>query len=110
VRILLDECVPARVKHAFPGHRVQTVSEAGWRAAQDPTLLTFAERRFDVFVTADRSLEKQNDLARFLLGFVIVATPNNRLDSFEAIYPEMLAAAEKIVAGQTIIVRHLRMK
>ncbi len=110
MRILLDECVPARVKHAFPGHSVQTVSEAGWQASQDPTLLAFAEKRFDVFVTVDRNLTKQNDVRRFLLGFVVVATPNNRLESFEAIYADLLAAAEKVTAGQTIVVSHPRMK
>ncbi len=110
MRILLDECVPARVKHAFPGHSVQTVSEAGWRSAQDPSLLAFAERHFDVFVTADRSLSKQNDLKRFLLGFVIAAVPNNRLESFEAIYDEMRAAIATVPAGETIVVRHPRAK
>jgi predicted nuclease of predicted toxin-antitoxin system len=108
VRILIDECVPARVEHAFPGHSVQTVGEAGWRSSQDPSLLAFAERSFDVFVTVDGSLSKQNDLRRFLLGFVIAAVPNNRLETFEAIYDELRTAVATVTAGETIVVRHPR--
>ncbi|SPE36884.1 hypothetical protein SBA6_600015 [Candidatus Sulfopaludibacter sp. SbA6] len=49
MRILLDECVPARLKRAFPGHAVQTVTETEWRTSKDGPLLTFAQKRFDVF-------------------------------------------------------------
>ena len=68
MRILLDECVPARLKRAFPGHAVRTVTESGWRTSKDRPLLTFAQERFDVFVTVDRQLEIENDLTRFRLG------------------------------------------
>lgn len=67
MRILLDECVPARLKKAFPGHAVQCVSQTGWRTSKDGPLLSFAQDRFDVFVTVDRRLETQNDLSKFRL-------------------------------------------
>ena len=79
MRILLDECVPARLKRAFPGHAVRSVTEAGWSAIKDGPLLSFAQDRFDVFVTVDRRLETQNELGKFKLGFIIARVPNNRL-------------------------------
>ena len=86
MRIILDECVPGRLKQAFPGHAVQTVTETGWRSSKDGPLLSFAEDRFDVFVTVDRRLEAQNDLGKLKLGVVIARVPNNRLDGFVPIF------------------------
>ena len=40
MRILLDECVNAGLKKAFPRHMVQTVSGAGWCGILDRPLLT----------------------------------------------------------------------
>lgn len=57
MRILLDECVHAGVRAAFPGYSVSTVTEAGWRGGKDGSLLGLAERGFDVFVTIDRKFE-----------------------------------------------------
>ena len=106
MRILLDECVPARLKAAFPGHAVHTVTEIGWRTSNDRPLLEFAQGRFDVFVTIDRKLEKQYDLAAFHLGFVIARVPNSRLEAFRPILAELKAAAERVGPGHVIQVQH----
>jgi predicted nuclease of predicted toxin-antitoxin system len=110
VRILLDECVPARLKKAFPGHSVQTVTEVGWRTAEDQSLLAFAQTRFDVFVTVDRKLEKQNDLSKFNMGFIIMRVPNNRVDAFDPILADLSDAVEKIVAGTVVYVVSPRLR
>ena len=102
MRILLDECVPARLKNAFLGHAVQSVTQTGWRTSKDGPLLSFAQGRFDVFVTVDRKLELQNDLSKFKLGFIIARVPNNRLDGFEPIFDQLQAAAEKIRPGEVL--------
>jgi predicted nuclease of predicted toxin-antitoxin system len=98
VRILLDECVPARLKKAFPGHAVQSVTETGWRTSKDGLLLNFAQDRFDVFVTVDRKLETQNDLRKFIIARV----PNNRLDAFEPIFEQLSIAAAEVRRGEII--------
>jgi len=102
VRVLLNECVPARLRRAFPGHAVQTVTQTGWRSSKDGTLLGFAQDRFDVFVTVDRKLETQNDLSKFRLGFIIAHVPNNRLDGFEPIFEQLNAAAGRVRQGEII--------
>ena len=30
MRILLDECLPARLRRELPGHEVRTVPQEGW--------------------------------------------------------------------------------
>ena len=102
MRILLDECVPARLKRAFPGHAVQSVTETGWRSSKDGPLLGFAEERFDIFVTVDRRLETQNDLGKFNLGFIVARVPNNRLDGFAPIFEQLNAAVAKVRRGEIV--------
>ena len=104
MRILLDECVPVRLRRAFPGHAVQSVTDTEWRTSKDGPLLAFAQKHFDVFVTVDRSLATQNDLTKFLLGFIIARVPNNRLDGFEPIFEMLNAAAGRIRPGEVIYV------
>jgi hypothetical protein len=58
------------------------VTEAGWRGTKDGSLLTLAERGFDVFVTIDRKFEHQFDLHQFALGFVIVRVASNILAAY----------------------------
>ena len=102
MRILLDECLPARLKRAFPGHAVQTVTQAGWRSVKDGPLLQFAQARFDVFITVDGKLEHETDLSRYKLGFIIVRVPNNRMESFLPIFEGLNASAAAVRAGEVI--------
>ena len=49
MRILLDECLPARLRRALPGHDVQTVQGRGWAGIKNGELLRRAvEERFDI--------------------------------------------------------------
>ena len=54
MRVLLDECLPRRLKHALVGHDARTTPEMGWASRQNGELLRLAEREFDVFLTVDR--------------------------------------------------------
>jgi len=48
MRILIDECVPRKLKRSFPAHTCLTVQEAGLGGKQNGDLLALAEGRFDV--------------------------------------------------------------
>lgn len=102
MRILLDECVNAGVKAAFPGHTVKTVAEIGWGGSGDDPLLTHAQESFDVFVTIDRKLEHQHNLKGLRLGFVLIRVPDNRIGSYRGIFAELSQAAETVKHGQVI--------
>ena len=107
MRILLDECVNAGVRAAFPKHPVRTVAEMGWQSRKDPELLLDAERSFDVFVTIDRKIELQQDLTRFRLGFVIARVRSNLIAEFLPIFEQLREAAEKVKPGEIIQVSAL---
>jgi predicted nuclease of predicted toxin-antitoxin system len=104
VRILLDECVPARVRDAFPGHAVKTVPETGWRSSKDEPLLIYAEKNFDVFLTVDKNIARQNTLDRYRLGVIIVRLRDNTIDSFRPVFKELLEAVGRVRAGTVIYV------
>jgi predicted nuclease of predicted toxin-antitoxin system len=107
VRILLDECVHIGVKAAFGGHIVESVTETGWRSSKDGPLLAFAQEQFDVFVTIDRNLEHQQNLARLKLGFVVVRVPSNELAYYLPLFEQLRIAAESVQKGAiTYVVSH----
>ncbi len=54
--ILLDECLPRRLKREIGDHEVVTVPEMRWAGIKNGDLLRRAEREFDVFVTVDQNL------------------------------------------------------
>ncbi len=53
MRILIDECLPKKLKLDLPDHFVKTVPEAGWAGKQNGELLRVAELNFDVLLTND---------------------------------------------------------
>ncbi len=75
--ILLDECVHAGIKEAFPGDSVLTVSEAGWSGIKNGELLAFIAGRFDVFLTIDQNIRHQQNLTNLPFAILFVAVPNN---------------------------------
>lgn len=36
MRVLLDECLPKRLKRYLAGHEVETVTQAGWAGSPNP--------------------------------------------------------------------------
>ncbi len=63
MKVLLDECVPRKIKPLFAGHECQTVPEAGLAGKKNGILLAAAEEAgFEVFVSLDKGLQYQQNL------------------------------------------------
>ena len=56
MRVLLDECLPRRLKRELVGQDARTAPEMGWASKRNGELLALAAAAFDVFLTADRNL------------------------------------------------------
>jgi predicted nuclease of predicted toxin-antitoxin system len=100
VRILLDECVNARLKAAFPEHEVRTVGEIGRRASTDAMLVEAAAKTFDVFVTIDRKLPLQVQIDRLRIGVILIRVPNNTIQAYTPLFAALLRAVENVRPGQ----------
>lgn len=69
MRVLLDEQIPRHLARELRGHDVSTVQQKGWAGLKNGELLRMAaDAGFDVFVTADRNLEFQQNLSQTRVG------------------------------------------
>jgi hypothetical protein len=75
VKVLLDEDLPHKLRAAIPNHDVSTVAYLGWKGLKNGELLRAAEGAgFQVFVTADKKLPKQQNLKEKALATVVLST------------------------------------
>lgn len=81
MRILIDECLPKKLKRELSDHTVFMVQEKSWSGMKNGALLRVAEDEFDVWVTADQNIEYQQNLSRFNIAVVVLVAPNNRLET-----------------------------
>src|SRR5450759_5434485 len=80
MRLLLDECVPKRLKDDLAGHDVSHVVETGWSSKRNGELLKLmVAERFDALLTVDQHLEFQQNVRASGIGVVGVRAPRNRL-------------------------------
>ena len=103
-RVLLDENLPRLLKRELPHFDVHTVAEADWAGIQNGALLRLAETRFDVFVTADRSLPHQQMLSNFRLGIVVIVAGSTKLEDLRPLAPELRKAIKRVKTGETCYV------
>jgi predicted nuclease of predicted toxin-antitoxin system len=67
MRVLLDECIPRKLKTHLSGHECRTVPEAGWAGKRNGELLALAEGSFDVFLTLDKGVQYQQNLEDLII-------------------------------------------
>jgi len=63
MKLLLDECTPARLRFDFAGHEVRTLDQAGLKGLKNGVLLRTAGRAFDVLITVDQNIPHQQNLS-----------------------------------------------
>jgi hypothetical protein len=103
VRVLLDESVPRPLARLLEGHEVETVGDFGWQGMRNGELLARASSDFDVFVTVDRNLPHQQDLARYAVAVVILEAPTNRMEDLRRVVPSLLETLSGRPASPTIV-------
>ena len=102
MRILLDEYVPRRLKHEFGDHEVRTVPEMGWAGTKNGALLQLAAESFDVFLTTDRNLTFQQNMAALRLGIIVLRAPSNDIGVLRPLTPSVLEALLRIKVGEVV--------
>jgi len=105
VRVLLDECVPKKLRRELPGHRVRTVTEMGWAGTKNGPLLRRAASQFDVFLTVDQGIEFQQSLTELDLSVVVMTAPSNDIDDLRPLMPRVMAALGSVKSGDVLVVR-----
>lgn len=79
MRVLLDECVPRKLKFMFiaAGYDCETAREAGFGGMTNGKLLAQAELLFDVLVTIDRNIRHQQNLAERNIAILVLCVFSN---------------------------------
>jgi predicted nuclease of predicted toxin-antitoxin system len=95
--ILIDECLPEDLKTWLPELDMQTVQDMGWAGVKNGELLRRAEEQFDVFVTADKNIQFQQNLRG--LRIMILVLPSNRLTILRAMIAEIRAGIAALEAS-----------
>ncbi|MGE0814129.1 MAG: DUF5615 family PIN-like protein [Vicinamibacterales bacterium] len=99
MRLLLDECVPKRLRRELLGHDVRTVQEAGWAGVKNGALLRAADGQFDALLTVDQGVEYQQNFAELRIGVVIMVAPSNDIDELRRLVPAVLEALDSLRPG-----------
>ena len=102
MKVLLDECVPRKLKREIANHEVVTVTEHGWSGVQNGELLNLAATEFDIFLTVDQNLSFQQNLKNFNIGIILMVARNNRLKTLLPLMPAVRIAIEEVKAGEII--------
>jgi predicted nuclease of predicted toxin-antitoxin system len=72
MRLLLDECVPARLRRSLPSHQVSTVVQEGWSGVKNGKLLALAATGFDAFITVDKNLSYQQNTSNLPVAMFVL--------------------------------------
>ena len=104
MRVLLDECLPRRLKRDLVGHDARTVPGMGWASTRNGELLHLAEGEFDAFLTVDRKLHHQQKLSAFRIAVIVLVAPSNRLLDLQPLIPNVLKALAEAKPGEATVV------
>lgn len=106
MRVLIDECLPRKLKHEFSLHDVHTVPEMGWSGKKNGELLALARGDgFEVLLTIDRRLRDQHDLKTAGIGVVVLIAISNRLSDLTPLVPSIQRELGLIQPGDVVEVR-----
>jgi Domain of unknown function (DUF5615) len=92
LRVLLDECVDARLAASLTTVDIRTVADQGWVGISNGELLALAAAEFDVFVTVDRNLPFQQHLPKFDIAVILLRAKTNRIADLEVLVPDLMTA------------------
>jgi len=105
MRVLLDECVPRKLKSRLTSHECRTVPEEGLAGKRNGELLSLAEKSgFDVFLSLDRGIEFQQNLQSRRISVLLVRAGSSRLADLLPHVPEILNTLESLRPGQFVSV------
>ena len=102
--ILLDHCLPKRLRRHLPGYEVTTTREMRWENIQNGSLLSLAEQQFDVFLTIDKGIKHQQNMTGRTIAVITLRAKSNAVETLVPLMPEVLALLPTVQPGQVYLV------
>ena len=105
MKILIDECLPKKLKNSLKEHEVSTVPEAGWASKKNGELLQLMTNVFEVFITVDSNMQAQQKLKSLPIRFIVLSAKNNKLETLLPLMPKVEEALTTIQNGEVRIIK-----
>ncbi len=101
MKVLLDECVPRRLKKdSITEHETATVAEAGFAGLKNGQLLrAAAASNFEVILTVDQNLIHQQNVQTLPVAILLLIAKHNKYEVLSRLVPQALAALQTIRKG-----------
>ena len=99
MKILLDECLPKRLTRLLADHEVSTVRKMNWLGLSNGRLLVAANPHFDIFLTVDKNLVRQQDLAGLRVAVIVLRARSNKIEDLGPLMPQVLLLLASIQPG-----------
>jgi predicted nuclease of predicted toxin-antitoxin system len=104
MRLLLDECMPRRFARGLAEHHVATAQSMGWRGIKNGALLNRARREFDVFITVDRGIPHEQNLAKETLSIIVLRAWTNDVEILMGLLPKVREVLTRIQPGEIVVI------
>ena len=95
MKILVDECVDWRLLRDLANYDAKIVKQLGWEHIDDGALLALAALHFDVFLTVDKDLPREQDVTRFDIAVVVLRGRTTRLMDLRALLEPLRRALQR---------------
>lgn len=102
MKLLLDECVPRRIKRDFVNFEVFTIDEAGFKGLKNGNLIRAASGVFEVLITVDKNIEHQQNKTNLPIAIIILSAKSNRYESLSPLIPKAINVLKSIKIGEII--------
>lgn len=104
VKVLLDACVPHRLRRDLTDFDVETAQHAGLDQIPDGALLAAVDGTYDVLVTRDINLTFQQNLVSRSVAIIILRSIDQSPAAFDALLPALKVAIAAASPGTVKVV------
>ena len=102
--MLLDECVPRRLKRDFERFDISTVKDAGFLGLKNGNLIKAAQGNFEVLITVDKNIQHQQNRSELSIAIIILSAFTNRYESLSPLVSRAIQELESIRVGEIVTV------
>lgn len=105
MKVLLDECVDGYLARHLVGHEVVTAGKMGWAGIKNGQLLRRAAGAgFGAFVTTDRSISFQNNIASIGIAVIVLRARSNNWNDLQNLLPQLLWSLDHPIPGTATVI------
>lgn len=103
MKIIIDECLPKRLRTLLASDQVWTVPQIGLAGYQDGELLDALEaKKIDVFITIDGNIEYQQQFSNRAFGTVVIRAASNRFQDLVPLAESLEQAIKEVAPGVVV--------